>query len=69
MWREMPDRYPFVQLDEFVVISNHVHGIVRIKYRESYIDAGCCKDAINRVSTFEYHAATLTNNIAEFDIN
>lgn len=31
-WSEMPYRYPFVQLDEFVVMPNHVHGIVSIKH-------------------------------------
>ena len=29
-WLEMPSHYPFVQLGRFVVMPNHVHGIVRI---------------------------------------
>lgn len=29
-WLEMSDHYPFVQLGSFVVMPNHVHGIVRI---------------------------------------
>lgn len=32
-WLEMPYHYPFVQLCSFVVMPNHVHGIVRIKQR------------------------------------
>ncbi len=28
MWREIPDHYTNVALDEFVVMPNHVHGIV-----------------------------------------
>jgi putative transposase len=29
-WEEIPERYPGVQLDAFVVMPNHVHGIIRI---------------------------------------
>ena len=27
-WQELPDHYPGTQLDEFVVMPNHVHGIL-----------------------------------------
>ena len=27
-WLEIPKHYPFVQLDEFVVMPNHIHGIL-----------------------------------------
>lgn len=56
-WQEMPYRYPFMQLDEFVVMPNHVHGIVRIKHGDGGLVTEGCKyvcssrDAINRVST------------------
>jgi len=29
-WQEMPKHYPNVELDEFVLMPNHVHGIVLI---------------------------------------
>ncbi len=29
-WSEIPDHYPFIELDEFVVMPNHVHGILFI---------------------------------------
>ncbi len=29
-WNEIPDHFPFVQLGEFIVMPNHVHGIVLI---------------------------------------
>ena len=29
-WREIPDHFPFVILDAFVVMPNHVHGIIII---------------------------------------
>ncbi len=27
-WQEMPDRYANIRLDEFVIMPNHIHGII-----------------------------------------
>ena len=29
-WSEIPEHFPFVELDEFVIMPNHVHGIITI---------------------------------------
>jgi REP element-mobilizing transposase RayT len=29
-WKKLPDRYPYVALDEFVLMPNHLHGILHI---------------------------------------
>ncbi len=29
-WYEIPEHFPFVKLDEFVVMPNHIHGIIEI---------------------------------------
>jgi putative transposase len=29
-WQEIPNHFPFVELSEFVVMPNHVHGIITI---------------------------------------
>ncbi len=29
-WKEIPNHFPFVELDEFVIMPNHVHGIIII---------------------------------------
>jgi REP element-mobilizing transposase RayT len=29
-WNEIPEHFPFVILDEFIVMPNHVHGIIII---------------------------------------
>jgi hypothetical protein len=29
-WNEIPQHFPYVQLDSFVVMPNHVHGIIII---------------------------------------
>lgn len=31
VWNELPARFPCLLLDEFVVMPNHVHGILLIK--------------------------------------
>jgi putative transposase len=28
MWNEIPVRFPIVNLDEFIVMPNHIHGII-----------------------------------------
>jgi len=30
-WREIPDHFPFVHLGPFVIMPNHVHGIIKIR--------------------------------------
>ena len=29
-WKDLPDHYPHTELDEFVVMPNHIHGIIVI---------------------------------------
>jgi putative transposase len=33
-WVEIPDHYPFVKLGEFVIMPNHVHGIIIIDKKD-----------------------------------
>ena len=40
IWNQIPLQFPDVQLDEFIIMPNHIHGIVFIN-----------RDSINRVST------------------
>ena len=30
-WREIPAHFPFIELDEFIVMPDHMHGIIIIK--------------------------------------
>jgi REP element-mobilizing transposase RayT len=46
MWELIPEQFPFVELDEMVIMPNHVHGILHIT-EGIRID----RDAINRVYT------------------
>jgi len=29
-WCEIPDHFPYITLDEFIIMSNHMHGIIII---------------------------------------
>jgi putative transposase len=37
VWYELPDRFPHVSLDAFVVMPNHIHGIIVINNETSLI--------------------------------
>ena len=57
-WHELPKHYPNCILDEFIVMPNHIHGIIEINnkcrdaiYRVSKENSKGNGDAINRVST------------------
>jgi len=58
-WHEIPNQFPFAKLDAFVIMPNHIHGILSIHRRDAINrvsgdnegDAIHRKDAINRVST------------------
>ena len=41
-WQKIPDHFPFVELDVFVVMPNHIHGIVVIDKQGD--DGNCCID-------------------------
>ena len=33
-WNEIPDHFPFIELDEYVIMPDHIHGIVIINKPE-----------------------------------
>jgi len=33
MWQRLPERFPSVELDQFIIMPNHLHGIIRITDR------------------------------------
>jgi len=56
-WRALGDRFPAVELDEFVVMPNHIHGIVRIVDGATTRDAPTLGDivgAFKSINTNEY---------------
>ncbi len=43
-WTGLPNRFPFINLDTFVIMPNHLHGIVVISQERPYITAGSLPD-------------------------
>jgi REP element-mobilizing transposase RayT len=39
-WRNLPDRFRNIELDEFVVMPNHVHGIILVTGDDPNVGAG-----------------------------
>ena len=39
-WQDIPNRYPNVELDEYVIMPNHLHGIIIIKPHIETVGAG-----------------------------
>jgi putative transposase len=35
-WLAIPDHFPFVRLDEYVIMPNHIHGLLRFE-KENYL--------------------------------
>jgi len=35
-WRQIPIHFPFILLDEFVIMPNHMHGILTIDKQDEY---------------------------------
>jgi len=46
-WEMIPEKFPFAKLDEYIVMPNHVHGIIEIDKSLK------CRHAINRMPTFQ----------------
>ena len=48
-WKEIPDHFPYASLDEFIVMPDHVHGIIVLGIDRD--DVGFRRDTACRVST------------------
>ncbi|MDD5341507.1 MAG: transposase [Patescibacteria group bacterium] len=48
-WLKTQKLRPYIELDEFVIMPNHFHGIIVIK--DNDFDLKNCRDAVHRVST------------------
>ena len=60
-WEMIPEKFPFARLDEFIVMPNHVHGIIEVDKSNSMdaANSGDCGDAINRIPTADIPTADI----------
>lgn len=58
LWMEIPNHFPYVKLHAFVIMPNHVHGIIEIKK-----DTG--RDAIYRVCKDDNDSKDVINHVCK----
>jgi REP-associated tyrosine transposase len=39
-WKKIPEHYPFVNLDAFIIMPNHIHGIIIIDKSDNTVETG-----------------------------
>ena len=63
VWRSIPDRFPGVELDEYLLMPNHVHGIIVLPDRESQSSsAEMKKPGLGKIiAYFKYMSTKLIN--------
>jgi putative transposase len=44
-WLEIPQHHQYISIDQFIIMPNHVHGIIIID------NPNCCRDVAGNVST------------------
>src|SRR3990172_2952188 len=54
-WLEIPEHFQNVELNEFIIMPNHIHGIIIIENQH-------CRDAIHGVSTTDSGGITRAHN-------
>jgi REP element-mobilizing transposase RayT len=47
LWTEIPRHFSFTDLDENIIMADHIHGIIIIKYQFSQIDDGIFVDPLH----------------------
>jgi REP element-mobilizing transposase RayT len=64
LWLEIPNHFPFVGLDEYIIMPDHIHGIIII--RQSNIKSGCLvetpKLGVSTKLSSESNPPSQTNN-------
>ena len=54
IWLDIPNHFSFVILDQYMIMPNHIHGILIFNKNDDDC-RGDGKDAINRVFTVDLH--------------
>ncbi len=68
-WLDIPKHFPFVKLDEFIIMPNHVHGIKVIDHIDNEIMINpnrSSRDAACNVSTTACNVSTTNTNTTQF---
>ena len=63
-WSEIPQHFNNVRLDEFVIMPNHVHGIIIIDTNNNDITNHCRRDVACNVSTIMYNISPKSKSLS-----
>jgi hypothetical protein len=62
-WLEIPSHFPFVVLDEYAIMPDHIHGIIKINNNPANVGTGHCPVlANNSANVGTGHCPVLPNN-------
>ena len=59
-WKEIPDHFSNVQIDEFIIMPTHLHGILWIIPSG---DTACCVSTVSQSEVFEKFGKPVKNSI------
>lgn len=65
-WRRLHDRYQNIALEEFIVMPNHIHGIIGIKKDDTSITLGTIVQAFKSRTTLAYIQKVKSKSWAPF---
>lgn len=63
-WSEIPKHFPFVELDEFVIMPNHVHGIIVINKSDNGKSNDERSPILNNDTTYKNKFGPQSKNLA-----
>ncbi len=66
-WHELPKRFNHISLDEYVVMPNHLHGIIVIRTTEANTNISNIVGAFKSITTHEYIKGVKNSNWPPFD--
>jgi REP element-mobilizing transposase RayT len=65
-WYELPNHYPNVELDEFVVMPNHMHGIIVILDEPIAVEESTVRDGLRPSPTRKYPLSEIVRAFKSF---
>jgi putative transposase len=63
-WREIPDKYAHVSIDELIVMPNHIHGIIVISSQEMPCEEAVGSKNSSRVSPSSISSGKITASLS-----
>jgi putative transposase len=66
-WEALPDRFPDMELDAFVVMPSHVHGILLIGHTQEHDHLGRIIGAFKSLAVYRYNQGVVSEGWPRYD--